>query len=486
MVASNVTGKAGEAGGPLVRVWRTEELGERPEREVRRLLRRGFGSEVSDGPGAGGVEVAPEVMARTLAIFGEPLSPLQAVERIVRDVARRGDEAVVEWTWRIDGVKLEPEDFWLGPADFEKAFQSLDLATRDDLEMAAERIRRFHRAALPKGFFLQDEAGNVMGQRFVPLERVAAYVPGGRAPLFSTLLMTVVPARIAGVDEVIVATPPGPGGEVHPAVLAAARLAGASRLLRVGGAQAIAALAYGTASIPAVDKIVGPGNLFVTLAKRLVFGAVGIDMLAGPSEVVVVAEKLAGTDPAHLAADLLSQAEHDPDAACILVADDVELAKQVLHELEEQVETLPRAPVAREALTRHGCVFVVRNLEEAARIVNAIAPEHLELQLKDPWAFLSQVRHAGAIFLGPHSCEPLGDYLAGPNHVLPTGGAARYASMLGVEDFLRRSSVLQVSEEGLLEIGGTAVRLARMEGLEAHARSVARRLGEDETGEGKA
>lgn len=455
----------------MIAIIRSEELGEHPEREVRRRLLRRFD--------LAGCKAAPDVMARTAAIFGEPLTPVQAVERIVRDVAERGDAAVLEWTRRIDGVELEPEDLWLGPADFEKAFASLDVATRNDLEIAAERIRRFHRAALPRPFFLQDEAGNVMGQRFVPLESVGSYVPAGRAPLVSTVLMTVIPARVAGVDEVVVATPPGPGGAVHRAVLAAARLAGASRVLRVGGAQAIAALAYGTESIPPVDKIVGPGNLFVTLAKRLVFGVVGIDMMAGPSEVAVVADgSSAGADARLLAADLLSQAEHDPDAACVFITTDAELAARVQAEIELQVENLPRGEVARQALQRHGFIFVVRNLEEAARIVNAVAPEHLELQLAEPWAFLSQVRHAGAVFLGRHACESLGDYLAGPNHVLPTGGAARYASMLGVEDFLRRSSVVQISGEGLLEIGGAAVRLARLEGLEAHARSVVWRLEE--------
>jgi len=453
----------------MITLIRSEELGEHLEREVRRRLLRRFD--------LAGREAAPEVMARTAAIFGEPLTPVQAVERIVRDVAERGDAAVLEWTRRIDGVELAPEDLWLGPTDFEKAFASLDMATRNDLEIAAERIRRFHRVALPRPFFLQDEAGNVMGQRYVPLESAGAYVPAGRAPLVSTVLMTVIPARVAGVDQVVVATPPGPGGAVHPAVLAAARLAGATRVLRVGGAQAVAALAYGTESVPAVDKIVGPGNLFVTLAKRLVFGVVGIDMIAGPSEVAVVADgSPAGAEPRLLAADLLSQAEHDPDAACVFISTNEELAERVRLELHLQAESLPRGSVARQALIRHGFIFVVRNLEEAAQVVNAVAPEHLELQLAEPWAFLSQVRHAGAVFLGRHSCEPLGDYLAGPNHVLPTGGAARYASMLGVEDFLRRSSVLQVSGEGLFEIGGAAVRLARLEGLEAHARSVAFRL----------
>lgn len=421
-----------------------------------------------------------QVLARLNQIFGHPITVWDAVRQIVADVAERGTEAVLEWTRRIDGVELAAEDLWLGPNDFERALASLDDTIRSDLELAAERIRRFHRAQMPRSFFLQDDTGNLLGQRFLPLERVGAYVPAGRAPLVSTLLMTVVPARVAGVEEVIVASPPGPGGSIHPAILAAARLAGATGLLRAGGAQAIAALAFGTDQSPAVDKIVGPGNIFVTLAKQMVFGQVGIDMLAGPSEVAVVATQ---GKPEWLAADLLSQAEHDPDAAVILITTDGKLAQAVQEQIEAERVQLPRREIVARSLERHGFIIEVRDLEEAAMVVNAIGPEHLELQVAEPWALLSQIRHAGAVFLGPFSSEPVGDYLAGPNHVLPTGGTARFSSMLGVDDFLRRSSVLQMSEEGLLDVGSAAVRLARLEGLEAHARSIERRL--DASGEGE-
>ena len=318
--------------------------------------------------------------------------------------------------------------------------------------------------------------GEILGQRVLPLERVACYVPAGRAPLLSSAVMTVVPAKVAGVPEVILATPCRPDGTVDPYLLVAAVEAGADRILKVGGAQAIAALAYGTTWIPKVDKIVGPGNIFVTLAKKAVFGRVGIDALNGPSEVVVVADD--SVDPAWVASDLVSQAEHDPEAVALLIATDADVADRVLAEVERQLEKAVRREVVKESLDRWGMAIVCRGLDEAIEWANFIAPEHLELMVRDPWSVLGKVRHAGAVFLGPWSTVPLGDYIAGPNHVLPTNGTARFSSPLGVYDFVRRSSVVALSPGAVAAIGEDGKALAQLEGLPAHADAIDRRLGE--------
>jgi histidinol dehydrogenase len=352
-----------------------------------------------------------------------------------------------------------------------RALDELPAAVRRDLRLAAGRIRDFHRRQRQGSWSYRDPSGTRLGQQVRALERVGVYVPGGTAAYPSSVLMNVIPAKVAGVGEVIGVTPPG---RADAAVLAAAHLAGIDRLFRVGGAQAIAALAYGTRSIPRVDKICGPGNAFVATAKRMVFGTVDIDMIAGPSEVLIVADGRASA--AHLAADLLSQAEHDPLAAAILVTPSAALVRAVQAELAVQLAALPRRTIAARALRRHGTAFVTADLAGAIAVANRVAPEHLELAVTRPERWLPEVRHAGAIFLGADAPEPFGDYLAGPNHVLPTGGSARFSSPLGVYDFIKRSSVIAASPRALRRLGPAVVRLARLEGLEAHARAVALRL----------
>jgi histidinol dehydrogenase len=343
---------------------------------------------------------------------------------------------------------------------------------RANLRLAARRIRVFHERQRQESWRFRDATGAVLGQQVTPLDRAGVYIPGGTAAYPSSVLMNVIPAKVAGVGEVIGVTPPGRAAD---AVLAAARIAGIDRLFRVGGAQAIAALAYGTRLIPRVDKICGPGNIWVATAKRLVFGAVDIDMIAGPSEVLVIAD--AAATPAHVAADLLSQAEHDPLAASILVTPSASLVARVQAELQTQLAALPRREIARRALRRHGTAFVTASLAEAVELANRLAPEHLELAVRDPERWVKKIRHAGAIFLGEHAPEPFGDYLAGPNHVLPTGGAARFSSPLGVYDFIKRSSIIGASRATLAKLGPPVIALARLEGLEAHARAVALRVG---------
>ncbi len=399
-------------------------------------------------------------------------SPQRIVEQIVADVRRRGDAGVIEHANRLDGAKLTPEKLFVSPAEWDAAQVDDELAAA--LQMAKENIEAFHRRQLPRSWITTGADGTILGQRYVPLERVGLYVPGGTAPLFSSVLMGAVPARVAGVGEIIMATPVGREGKVHPALLTAARLAGVDRILKVGGAQAIAALAWGTETVPQVDKIVGPGNIFVTLAKKMVFGQVGIDMLAGPSEILIIADEEA--DPMLIAADLLSQAEHDPQAAAILITPSRSLGEKVREEVKVQLAALPRQEIAAKSLAQWGLVVICRNLEEAVNLANQAAPEHLELAVGRPWELLGKIAHAGAVFLGQHSPEPLGDYVAGPNHILPTNGAARYASPLGVEDFCRRSSVIACGKEGLARLGPAAAVMARGEGLLAHARAVELRL----------
>lgn len=420
------------------------------------------------------VQVSEAVARRTAEVFGKPLSPLEAVKQIIADVEAHGDAAVVEYTEKLDGVKLAPEQFFVDDEEIAAARRSVGEKELAAIRTACRRIRRFHEAQGERSWFIHGPEGEILGQRVLPLERVGCYVPAGRAPLMSSAVMAVVPAKVAGVPEVIVATPCRPDGTVDPHVLVAAVEAGADRILKVGGAQAIAALAYGTTWIPKVDKIVGPGNIFVTLAKKEVFGRVGIDALNGPSEVVVVADD--SVDPAWVASDLVSQAEHDPEAAAILITADGGVADRVLAEVERQLETAGRKDIAREALERWGMAIVCRNLKEAIEWVNVIAPEHLELLVRDPWSWLGSVRHAGAVFLGPWSTVPLGDYIAGPNHILPTNGTARFSSSLGVYDFVKRSSVAALSAQAVQAIGEEARTLALLEGLPSHADAVERRL----------
>ncbi|MFP6626925.1 MAG: histidinol dehydrogenase [Deltaproteobacteria bacterium] len=395
------------------------------------------------------------------------------VARIIADVRRRGDKAVFEYTQRLDGVRLSPRRLQVGPEEIKRACAGLDSETYRALKKAHTRIGRFHRLQRERGFELR-EAGVRTEMRITPLEKVGVYVPGGRASYPSSVLMNVVPAKIAGVADITVVTPPSVDG-VSAAVLAAADLAGATRVLQIGGAQAIAALAYGTRSIERVDKIVGPGNAYVAEAKRAVFGQVDIDMVAGPTEVLIVADGTARAD--FVAADMLAQAEHDPLAASLCVTTSRRLAAGVVTELKRQLPALERRAVARRSLARFGTILLVRSMSRAIEVANQIAPEHLELLVAEPRRLLGRIKNAGAIFLGQYSTEPLGDYIVGANHVLPTGGSARFASPLGVYDFVKRTSIIEVSRSGLRRLAGPAIVLAGSEGLGAHALAVSRRLG---------
>ena len=391
----------------------------------------------------------------------------EAVDAILDDVRRRGDDALLEYTARFDRFQASSvADLAIAPAELEAAERGLAPATRAALGYAAERIERYHAAALPKSWRITDEHGSVLGQDVRPLDRVGVYVPGGRAAYPSTVLMTAIPARVAGVREVVLVSPPAADGRVEPTVLAAARIAGITEGYRLGGAQAVGALAYGTATVRRVDKIVGPGNIYVALAKLRVFGEVGIDMVAGPSEVVVVADGAA--EPEWLAADLLAQAEHDPMARAVLISDAAELLPAVEMALARQLTALPRREIAAEAIRAHGALVLVETLDAAVDLANRLAPEHLELCVRAPAVLLPRVRHAGAIFLGPHTPEVVGDYVAGPNHVLPTAGTARFASPLGTEDFVKRSSVIDYTPRGLAAALPHLQALTRVEGLRGH------------------
>ncbi|MET0153984.1 MAG: histidinol dehydrogenase [Candidatus Binatia bacterium] len=414
---------------------------------------------------------------RLLAIAERASVGDRAVERAVRDIVERvrkgGDRALVEATRRFDHVDVSGS-MEVSRAELARAEASIDPGARRALCVAARRIRAFHRRQSQRGWRYRDRSGLVLGQKVEPLERVGVYVPGGRASYPSSVLMNVIPAKVAGVAQVVAVSPPTPMEGSYGAVLAAASIAGVDRFFRVGGAQAVAALAFGTETLPRVDKIVGPGNVYVQTAKRLVFGRVGIDNFAAASEVLVVADRSARAE--WVAADLLSQAEHDDQAAAVCVTVSTQLAKAVAREVERQLAALPRRETARRALARFGAIFVVESLRQAIDVANTIAPEHLELAVEHPERWLPSVRHAGAVFLGSHAPEAVGDYVAGPNHVLPTGATARFSSPLGVYDFVKRTSIIGGSERALDRLGPTVVRLAELEGLEAHARSIRVRL----------
>ncbi len=393
-----------------------------------------------------------------------------SVRSIVEDVRQRGDAALLDATERFDGYRLAPGQLAVSEQEVATARDRLIEADRDALALAAERIRAFHLQSKPRSW-RSDAPGERLGQEVRPLERVGIYVPAFQAPLASTVLMVAVPASVAGVREIAMCTP---GREIHPAVLEAARLAGVQRIFRVGGAQAIAALALGTETIPKVDKIVGPGSAYTQAAKRVLFGEVGIDSEAGPSEVFIVADATA--PPAWLAADLLAQAEHDENASVALASPDSRLLEAVAAELARQLPELSRREVATRALNARGALVLTRTVDEALALANRYAAEHLQLVVDRPDSWLPRVVHAGAVFLGPHSPVPMGDYLAGPSHVLPTGGTARFFSPLGVEDFVKRISVIGLDAAAMAKLGPSAARLAELEGLDAHARAVRRRL----------
>lgn len=390
-----------------------------------------------------------------------------AVDEILAAVRAAGDAAVIDYTARFDRfAAASPAALAITADDFADAARGQAPETRAALAYAAERIERYHAAALSKSWRMTDEHGSILGQEVRPLDRVGIYIPGGRAAYPSTVLMTAIPARVAGVREIVLVTPPAPDGRVDATVLAAARVAGVTEGWRIGGAQAIAALAHGTATIHRVDKIVGPGNIYVALAKQRVFGEVGIDMVAGPSEVVVIADGAA--DPAWAAADLLAQAEHDPMARAVLITDDEALAAATARALDRQLAALPRREIAAQSLRDNGAVILVASLDDAVELANRLAPEHLELLVRVPAALLPRVRHAGAVFMGGHTPEVVGDYVAGPNHVLPTGGTARFSSPLSTEDFVKRSSVIEYSRAGLAAALPHLRTLTRLEGLAGH------------------
>lgn len=397
------------------------------------------------------------------------------VAGIIADVRARGDAPLIELTSRFDGwMPANAAALRVTADEIEAADARIDPERRAALNLAAERIEAFHRAQLPRDLEMTDAAGLTLGMRWGAIDAVGIYVPGGKAAYPSSVLMNAIPARVAGVPRIAMCVPT-PEGELNPLVLAAAKRAGVSEIFRVGGAQAVAAMAWGTPSIAPVDRICGPGNAFVAEAKRQVFGRVGIDSIAGPSEVVVIAD--AANDPRHIAIDLLAQAEHDESAQSILITPDAALADAVVAAVAAELRHLPRTAIASESWARHGAVILVRDLAEAAALTNRLAPEHLQLMVAEPRALLAQVRHAGAAFLGRFCPEAVGDYVAGPNHVLPTGRTARFASGLSVFDFLKRTTWVEADEAALHAVGPSAVALADAEGLTAHARSVALRLG---------
>jgi len=393
----------------------------------------------------------------------------QTVAAIITDVAARGDAALIDYTQRFDRVSLTAQSLRLGADAIAAARANIAPDLLAALEEAAGRIEAFHRRQMPRDMRFTDEAGVELGLRHTPIDAVGLYVPGGTAAYPSSVLMNALPARVAGVPRRVMVTPT-PDGAINPAVLVAAELAGITEIYRIGGAQAVAALAYGTATIAPVDKIVGPGNAYVAAAKRQLFGVVGIDTIAGPSEILVLADSK--NNPDWIAADLLSQAEHDTAARSILITDDAAFSARVEQALEAQLATLARADIARQSWRERGVIITLDRLEDAPALINRLAPEHLELATSDPERLLPAIRHAGAIFLGRYTPEAIGDYIAGPNHVLPTARSARFSSGLSTSDFVKRSSLIKCTPASLAALGGTAVTLAEAEGLEAHARSV--------------
>lgn len=432
--------------------------------EVKRLLTKKSFDEV---------ELSPKIREANKKIFGSDLTAVEIVRKIVNDVRYKGDSAVIEYTKKIDKIELNAENILVRDEEFAEAEKKVDSGVVNALKCAAENIRRFHQEQLPKSWITYREQGSILGQAIVPLERVGIYVPGGTAAYPSSVLMNAIPAKVAGVGEIIMASPTKTG-ELNPYVLIAAKLAGVDKIYKIGGAQAIAAMAFGTEIIPRVNKITGPGNIFVTLAKKEVYGHCDIDMLAGPSEILIIADETA--NPIYTAADMLSQAEHDPLACSIVITTDSELAKTVENEVSKQLEKLPRKEIASDSIERNGLIIIAKNIDEAIEFANVSAPEHLELLVKEPFNVVPKIKHAGAVFLGHYSPEPLGDYLAGPNHVLPTGGTAKFYSVLNVETFLRRMSMISYTKPALLEAAEDIKRLAHAEGLDAHAAAIQKRI----------
>ena len=398
------------------------------------------------------------------------------VTEIIQTVRKEGDSALYAYAQKFDGAQLDT--LAVTDTEMQEALSSVDPEFLQVLENAAKNIRAFHEKQVRNSFIMSGQNGALMGQKVTPIEKVGVYVPGGTAALSSTVLMDVIPAKIAGCRQIVMVTPPGKNGKINPAILAAAKVAGVTNIFKVGGAQAVAALAYGTESIPHVDKIVGPGNAFVSEAKKQVFGQVAIDMIAGPSEILIVSD--GKSKPSHVAADMLSQAEHDKMASAVLVTDNQELAEAVQRELERQIPLLPRTEIARASIDNNGKIIVAENLMQGIEISNEIAPEHLELMVDDPFRYLDNIENAGSIFMGRNCPEALGDYLAGPNHTLPTSGTARFSSPLSVDDFVKKSQFTYYTDAALDAVSHQVALFARQEGLEAHARSAIIRTEERE------
>jgi len=399
-----------------------------------------------------------------------------AVAQIVADIKEQGDKALLSYTEQFDGVMLEAATLRVTAEEIHAAYEKVDEDFLIAIREAAVNIRKFHEKQMRNSWMDMEKDGTILGQIMRPLKRVGVYVPGGKAAYPSSVLMNVIPAQVAGVPEIVMVTPPATGGKagIDPYILVAAAESGVKEMYRIGGAQAIAALAYGTETIAPVDKICGPGNIYVALAKRSVYGVVDIDSIAGPSEIVVLADSSA--DPAYVAADLLSQAEHDEMASAILVTPSAELAEAVKEEVAKQLAVLPRREIAQSSIDQYGAILLVESIEEGIQAVNKLAPEHLEIMTEHPMSLLGSIENAGAIFLGPYSSEPVGDYFAGPNHIIPTNGTARFSSPVNVDDFLKKSSLIYYSKEALLSSGEKIMTLARHEGLEGHARAVEIRL----------
>ena len=415
------------------------------------------------------VELNPKIREANKKLFGKDMTAAEIVEMIVNEVRCEGDRAVIKYTKLIDRTEFTPAEFLVTEAEYEAAYKEADTEIVESLKKAAANVWQYHQEQKPNSWMTYRGQGSILGQSVIPLDRVGIYVPGGTAAYPSSVIMNAVPAAVAGVKEIIMMVPPK-NGKINPYVLIAAKEAGVSKIFKIGGAQAIAAMAFGTETIPRVDKITGPGNIFVTLAKKAVYGHCDIDMLAGPSEILIVADKTA--DPVYTAADMLSQAEHDTLASSIVITDSAELAQKVAAEAEKQLSELPRQEIARASLDKNGLIIVAEDILQAIELANVSAPEHMEILTEQPFQLLPYVRHAGAVFLGAYSPEPLGDYFAGPNHVLPTGGTARYYSVLNVETFMKRTSLISYTQSELDKVSDDIIRLAEAEGLEAHANAI--------------
>lgn len=400
----------------------------------------------------------------------------QRVKEVLDNIKKNGDKALFEYTEKFDGVKLDA--LKVSQEEIEEAYNSIDKELLESLQKAHDNIKKFHQRQVQNSFLTNDVNGVIVGQAVNPIEKVGIYVPGGTAPLPSTVLMNAVPAKVAGVNEIVMTTPPSKNGKINPVILAAAKIAGVDKIFKLGGAQAVGALAFGSESVPRVYKIVGPGNIYVAMAKKQVYGSVDIDMVAGPSEVLVIADEKA--NPRFIAADLLSQAEHDTLACSILLTPSKEVAEKVAKEVDLQLSKLSRNEIAKQSIENYGRIVITENMDEAINLANEIAPEHLELSVENPFDYLSRIKNAGAIFLGEYSPEPLGDYFAGPNHTLPTSGTAKFASPLSVDAFIKKSSIIYYTREALAKVKDDVVRIAESETLTAHANSIKVRFEADE------